>query len=225
MGMRRRLGVARCLLADPELLILDDAGGLDPAGIIEFRQMVRDLAAEGRTVLLSSHLLDEVEKAYDWAAIVDRGHVVAQGPMTDLFAHGPRTIVVRSGAPARAATVIARQPAVQSVQQEDGIVRATLGGAGAAEARAVASGLNQVLVDAGVPVFGIELPRARSPSRAASCCRSTWQSATGPGVTRRSPSACDASTTRARSTCACCSVPSAPTRKRSRPATCSPSHS
>jgi ABC-2 type transport system ATP-binding protein len=166
LGMRQRLGVARCLLADPELLILDEpTNGLDPAGIIEFRQMVRDLAAEGRTVLLSSHLLDEVEKTCDWVAIVDRGHVVAQGPMTDLFARGPRAIVVRSGAPARAATVIARQPAVQSVQQEDGIVRATLGGAGAAEARAVASDLNRVLVDAGVPVFGIELPRASLEER------------------------------------------------------------
>ena len=63
LGMRQRLGVARCLLADPELLILDEpTNGLDPAGILEFRDMVRALVDEGRTVFLSSHLLDEVEK-------------------------------------------------------------------------------------------------------------------------------------------------------------------
>ena len=66
LGMRQRLGVARCLLADPELLILDEPmNGLDPAGILEMRYLIRELVAEGRTVLLSSHLLDEVEKTCD----------------------------------------------------------------------------------------------------------------------------------------------------------------
>jgi ABC-type multidrug transport system ATPase subunit len=79
LGMRQRLGVARSLLADPELLILDEpTNGLDPAGIHEFRDMIRGFVAEGRTVLLSSHLLDEVEKICDEVAIVDRGQVVAQ---------------------------------------------------------------------------------------------------------------------------------------------------
>ena len=74
LGMRQRLGVARSLLADPELLILDEpTNGLDPAGIHEFRDMIRGFVAEGRTVLLSSHLLDEVEKICDEVAIVDRG--------------------------------------------------------------------------------------------------------------------------------------------------------
>ena len=74
LGMRQRLGVARCLLCDPELLILDEpVNGLDPAGILEFRGLVRSLVDEGRTVLLSSHLLDEVEKTCDLAAIVDNG--------------------------------------------------------------------------------------------------------------------------------------------------------
>ncbi|MDQ5833102.1 MAG: ATP-binding cassette domain-containing protein, partial [Actinomycetota bacterium] len=80
LGMRQRLGVARCLLADPELLVLDEPmNGLDPAGILEFRRLIRELVGEGRTVLLSSHLLDEVEKTCDVAAIVDQGRIVAQG--------------------------------------------------------------------------------------------------------------------------------------------------
>ena len=91
--MRQRLGVARCLLTDPELLILDEPlNGLDPAGILEFRGLIRELVEEGRTVLLSSHLLDEVEKTCDVAAIVDNGRVVAQGTIHELVGGGPRAI-------------------------------------------------------------------------------------------------------------------------------------
>src|SRR5437588_686818 len=83
--IRMLLGLARCLLADPELLILDEpTNGLDPAGIEEFRGFVRSLVDEGRTVVLSSHLLDEVEKICDAVAIVDRGRVVVQGPIEQL---------------------------------------------------------------------------------------------------------------------------------------------
>ncbi len=89
--MRQRLGVARCLLGDPELLILDEPlNGLDPAGILELRRLIRELVDEGRTVLLSSHLLDEVEKTCDVAAIVDRG------------ASSPRARSTSSSAAARA---------------------------------------------------------------------------------------------------------------------------
>lgn len=70
--MRQRLGVARSLLADPALLILDEPTNRpDPAGILDFRGMVRTLVAEGRTVVLSSHLLDEVEKICDLVAVLD----------------------------------------------------------------------------------------------------------------------------------------------------------
>jgi ABC-2 type transport system ATP-binding protein len=95
LGMRQRLGVARSLLADPDLLILDEpTNGLDPAGIREFREMIRGFVAEGRTVLLSSHLLDEVEKICDEVAIVDQGQVVAQGPIAELAAGAQHTILI-----------------------------------------------------------------------------------------------------------------------------------
>jgi ABC-2 type transport system ATP-binding protein len=89
-GMRQRLGVARCLLADPLLLILDEpTNGLDPGGIQEFREMIRAMVEqEGRTVFLSSHLLDEVEKICDVAAIVDRGKIITQGPIAELAEGG-----------------------------------------------------------------------------------------------------------------------------------------
>jgi len=85
MGMRQRLGVAACLLADPQLLILDEPmNGLDPAGMREMRDMIRGLTGEGRTVMLFSHLLDEVERACDQVAIVDHGKVIRQGPIGEL---------------------------------------------------------------------------------------------------------------------------------------------
>ena len=92
LGMRQRLGVARCLLADPLLLMLDEpTNGLDPGGIQEFREMIRAMVEqEGRTVFLSSHLLDEVEKICDAAAIVDRGRIVTQGPIAELAEGGAR---------------------------------------------------------------------------------------------------------------------------------------
>src|SRR5579864_6834564 len=87
MGMRQRLGVAACLLGDPQLLILDEPmNGLDPAGMLDMRDMITDLVSEGRTVVLSSHLLDEVERTCDAVAIVDRGKVIRQGPISQLLA-------------------------------------------------------------------------------------------------------------------------------------------
>jgi ABC-2 type transport system ATP-binding protein len=79
-GMRQRLGIALALLADPPILILDEpANGLDPAGIVEIRDLVVSLAGGGRTLLVSSHLLTEVEKTCDRVTIVDRGRIVASG--------------------------------------------------------------------------------------------------------------------------------------------------
>src|SRR5213596_3993993 len=123
LGMRQRLGVARALLADPELLILDEpTNGLDPAGIHEFRGMIRGLVAEGRTVLLSSHLLDEVEKICDAVAIVDRGRVVMQGSIAELARGGEQTILIATSDEDRALTLLTESRAVASaVAEAEGI--------------------------------------------------------------------------------------------------------
>jgi ABC-2 type transport system ATP-binding protein len=108
MGMRQRLGVAACLLADPKLLILDEPmNGLDPAGMHEMRAMIASLADEGRTVVLSSHLLDEVERTCDSVAIVDHGRVIRQGPIDELIrGAGARVVQVDCAEPARAQQLI-----------------------------------------------------------------------------------------------------------------------
>src|ERR671937_653715 len=116
LGMRQRLGIARILLADPELLILDEPmNGLDPAGIEETRILIRSLVAEGRTVVLSSHLLDEVEKTVDALAIVDQGRIVVQGSIADLTRGGPPTLVVASADNRRAGALLAPLRALAGV--------------------------------------------------------------------------------------------------------------
>jgi len=87
LGMRQRLGIAAALLRDPELVVLDEpSNGLDPAGIAGIRQLLLGLAAEGRTVIVSSHLLDEVEKTCDRLAVIDAGRCVASGRIGDVLA-------------------------------------------------------------------------------------------------------------------------------------------
>ena len=108
MGMRQRLGVAACLLGNPQLLILDEPmNGLDPAGMHEMREMIVALVAEGRTVVLSSHLLDEVQRTCDAVAIVDRGQVIRQGTIEELLAGTSTTLRIECSDPARAAQLLA----------------------------------------------------------------------------------------------------------------------
>jgi ABC-2 type transport system ATP-binding protein len=85
LGMRQRLGLAAALLGDPALLVLDEpANGLDPAGIRWLRTLLRDFAARGGTVLVSSHLLAEVAQTVDQMVIIDRGRLVAMAPLAEL---------------------------------------------------------------------------------------------------------------------------------------------
>jgi ABC-2 type transport system ATP-binding protein len=89
LGMRQRLGLAAAMLGDPRVLILDEpANGLDPEGVKWLRSFLRGLAAEGRTVLVSSHLLAEVTQTADHAVIINRGRLVTAGPIADLTRDG-----------------------------------------------------------------------------------------------------------------------------------------
>jgi ABC-2 type transport system ATP-binding protein len=154
LGMRQRLGVARCLLADPQLLILDEpTNGLDPGGIQEFREMIRAMVEEeGRTVFISSHLLDEVEKICDAAAIVDRGKVVSQGPIAELAGGGARhELIVGVDDVERALETAAASELVQDAHRSDEGLRVVLVGG-----PQTASELNAELVAAGVGVMRLE---------------------------------------------------------------------
>ncbi|MFI7065268.1 ABC transporter ATP-binding protein [Kribbella sp. NPDC050124] len=95
-GMRQRLGLAAALLGDPLVLLLDEpANGLDPEGIVWLRNFLRRLASEGRTILVSSHVLSEVEQTVDRVVIIDKGSLVRQGTLDELADVRARPVVVR----------------------------------------------------------------------------------------------------------------------------------
>jgi len=155
MGMRQRLGVARCLLADPLLLILDEpTNGLDPGGIQEFREMIRAMVEqEERTVFISSHLLDEVEKTCDAAAIVDRGKIVTQGAIAELAAGGGarHELILGVDDAARALTVLEGSALVAEARPDDEGIRVVLAGDPQTAAQ-----INAELVRAGIGVTRLE---------------------------------------------------------------------
>ena len=160
MGMRQRLGIARCLMADPELLILDEPmNGLDPAGILEFRNLIRDFVDEGRTVMLSSHILDEVEKTCDRVAIVDRGEIVLSGSLDELRREGKPRVLIEVDAPTKARTLLAGVPGVLALSGDDGVIEASL-----ADVDLVPE-LNRRLVESGIPVRRLEPVRASLEER------------------------------------------------------------
>jgi ABC-2 type transport system ATP-binding protein len=105
MGMKQRLGVAAALLGDPQLLILDEpTNGLDPAGVNDMRQLVADLSAAGQTVLLSSHLLTEVQEICDRVGVISRGRLITEAPVSEL--RGGSSLLVRAD-PTDAALAVA----------------------------------------------------------------------------------------------------------------------
>ena len=108
LGMKQRLGLAYALLGDPELLFLDEpTNGMDPAGMAEVRDLIRSLGTGGRTVLLSSHLLYEVEQVCDSVAILSKGKLIAQGKVSDLVhSRGGERVRLRTTDNAKAVEVL-----------------------------------------------------------------------------------------------------------------------
>jgi ABC-2 type transport system ATP-binding protein len=118
LGMRQRLGIAAALLGDPGIVLFDEpVNGLDPDGIRWVRQLVKELAAEGRTVFVSSHLMSEMEDTADHLVVIGRGRLVADAPIGEVIAGSSHTVVrVRTPAAAELGRLLA--PTAQSVRQE-----------------------------------------------------------------------------------------------------------
>lgn len=142
-GMRQRLGIGAALLKDPEVLILDEpANGLDPAGIVEVRELLQSLGREGRTVFVSSHILSEVQQTADRVAILSHGRCVAAGPVEEVLAGGrAQGLIVRLED--LAAGVEALRAAGMPVSVDGGALRVGLPPSGAAS-------VTRVLADRGL---------------------------------------------------------------------------
>jgi ABC-type multidrug transport system ATPase subunit len=152
LGMKQRLGVAAALLKDPELLILDEpTNGLDPAGMAEMREFIRSLGTGGRTVLLSSHLMGEVEQVCDRVGVIRAGSLIAEGTVDEL--RGRAGLRVRAEPLADAARLVGELSGVEAVTTVDGRLDVTVD-------TAQASAINRALVQAGITVSEIYAQKA-----------------------------------------------------------------
>lgn len=159
LGMKQRLALAATLLSRPEVLVLDEpTNGLDPQGIAEVRTLIQRLAAEGKTIIIASHLLDEIEKVCTHVAVLHRGELRAAGRVTDILATADR-VVLRPAAATTATALqqaLAQLPWVSDVQPEpDGRLSAQL-----ADGHDPAA-LNRALFEQGIVLAGLEM-RQRS---------------------------------------------------------------
>jgi ABC-2 type transport system ATP-binding protein len=144
LGMKQRLGIAGALLKDPELLILDEpTNGMDPAGMAEMRGFIRNLGQGRRTVLLSSHLMSEVEQVSDRVGVISKGELVREGTVDEL--RGRESLWVQAEPLEQAERVLGAVRGVEHVARLDGGLRI------AAEL-AAAPTINRVLVEAGIAV-------------------------------------------------------------------------
>jgi ABC-2 type transport system ATP-binding protein len=148
MGMKQRLGVAAALIKEPDLLILDEpTNGLDPQGMIDMRKLIVDLGKGERTVLVSSHLLGEVEQMCTRIGVIQKGRLVAEGTIDEL--RGATTLSVRAAPAPQAQEILARLLGAASVTQRDGLFSLKVDPARAAE-------INRALVTGNVEVSELQ---------------------------------------------------------------------
>jgi ABC-2 type transport system ATP-binding protein len=155
-GMRQRLGIAAALLRDPKLLLLDEpTTGLDPGGMRDMRVLVRRLAQEGITIMLSSHLLAEVEEVCNRVAIVQRGKIVYEGEIAALKRSAGALFALRTTDDGRALAICRAQEGIGDVHQRDGRIWFT------AEQDEAVARLSRALVEGGALINALEPQSAR----------------------------------------------------------------
>jgi ABC-2 type transport system ATP-binding protein len=158
LGMKQRLGIAAALLGDPELVILDEpTNGLDPAGIREMRQLIETIAEQARTVLISSHILSELEHVCDWLIVIDGGRTMYTGPAAGFVSHAATQVTLapldHDDLPALADVIASRQ--LRFEPDGDRFLVDIEGG----DPRAAAAALNRAAFHAGVDLVDVHIER------------------------------------------------------------------
>jgi ABC-2 type transport system ATP-binding protein len=152
MGMKQRVGVAAALLKDPDLLILDEpTNGLDPQGVVDMRRLIREVGSGSKTVLLSSHLLGEVEQICTRIGVIQGGLLVAEGTVPEIRAlGGGGRLVVRAAPPDKAREVLVSKLGSERVDADQDVFRLKVEGGRAPE-------INRLLVGSGVEVSELRM--------------------------------------------------------------------
>ena len=146
LGMKQRLAIGATLLHDPDLLVLDEpTNGLDPAGMLEVRHLIQRLAANGKTIFISSHLLSEVEQVCNRVAILRKGEIMAEGSIAELSRRG-QAVIVRVADVPQAIDVLNRVDGVAKVERDGELLVVTAPSARTPD-------INVALVQAGIAVF------------------------------------------------------------------------
>jgi len=187
LGMKQRLGIAGALLGDPTLLILDEpTNGLDPAGIRDMRGLVRSLAEDGPTVVISSHLLAEVQQVCDWLVVIEHGRLVFQGPTARLLAGGSELTLAcehHEDLP-RLQALLARRGLVATMA--DGRLHVVLAEAGAVSGASGINGLlgeiNRAAMAERVTLVELTIARASLEERYLTLTRQPTAESTGEGA-------------------------------------------
>lgn len=144
LGMKQRLAIASALLADPKVMILDEpTNGLDPQGIAEIRQLIIDIAQQGKTIILASHLLDEVQKVCTHFAVLNKGKKIYSGSVSEALS-GADTIEVAAADMEHLKKLVADFPHVKNVAQENGHLKLSL------DQSQSSADLNRYLINQGV---------------------------------------------------------------------------
>lgn len=155
LGMKQRMAIAAALLGDPEVLVLDEpTNGLDPQGIAEIRGLVRDVAGMGKTILIASHLLDEVEKVCTHVAVIKQGTLLAQGPVAEILGD-ERLLEIGSSNLDMVRKVLSAIPGVQINFELNGILQVSL------TPELEPGFVNRKLVEQGIDVYHLHLRKKR----------------------------------------------------------------
>ncbi len=123
LGMKQRLAIAAALLGDPEVLVLDEpTNGLDPVGIAEIRELIRKLAAEGKTIIMASHMLDEVEKVCTHVAILKFGKLITSGEVAEILIHDD-VVEIAAANMESLFTAVQQMPGLKGLQEKNGVIQ------------------------------------------------------------------------------------------------------